>query len=136
MHRVTAEQRQLSQTELRTRAVRHWDVLPACEAPFKRELNAIATMKSLVDALESKPWWVRFDNFHLVFRAQYQYLRRNKGRREAFRTAAKVSTIFWMPEPVASWLVKRWKPKPRPCEQGELPKVVPLPPSSPSPVPR
>lgn len=136
MHTVRAEHRQLSKTELRTRTARTWHVLPACEGPFKRELNIMATLHDLVGHLSTRPWWVRFDHSHLVLRGQFLYRRRNEGFWPALKTAVKVAIVFSAPEKLSEWLTKRWKPKQQPASPTAVPKVVPAPLCDSSPAPR
>lgn len=121
---VTTEFRTLSANQLRTRAGKRWEVLPECEAPFKRELNAAAILKQLAEEGAGVPWWKRAFAAPLVFFAQRLYMRRKSTAWGSVWQSFKVAAVFGTPEPVSDWLAKQWKPKQRPGEETFVPTVV------------
>lgn len=129
---VTTEFRTLSENQLRTRAGKRWDVLPECEAPFKRELNAAAILKQLAEEGAGVSWWKRAFAAPLVFFAQRLYMRRKSTAGKSFVQSFKVAAVFGTPERVSEWLGKRWAPKPPPGEEAFVPTVVPSSPCGPS----
>lgn len=90
------------------KTVKRWQVLPACEEQFQRELNMTAALKTQVDLLELVPWWRRIFHAPLLYRSQVALLKRTKGAKVARKIARQRTALVVAPEWLGVLLSECW----------------------------